>query len=234
MAVVSENSASRGKSAAELSQELRAAIMRGDFVSNQRLVEADIAHDFGASRGNVRAALAELSVEGLIERIPNRGARVRSVTVEEAIEIVEVRGAIESLCARKAAEKITPESAAELKGLGRDMEEAVQRGDVEAFTRGNEKLHARLIELADQQTAAVTIARLQGQAVRYQFRLSTMAGRPQVSLPEHLAVIEAVCAGDGDGAAQAMQQHLMSVAEAIRKSASSAPATRSLKKITRR
>ncbi|MBB5597090.1 DNA-binding GntR family transcriptional regulator [Neomicrococcus lactis] len=215
--MASEYTSSRGKSAAELSQELRAAIMRGDFVSNQRLVEADIAHDFGASRGNVRAALAELSVEGLIERIPNRGARVRSVTVEEAIEIVEVRGAIESLCARKAAEKITPAHEAELRELGREMERAVAAGDIEAYTRGNERLHARLIEIADQHTAAVTIERLQGQAVRYQFRLSTVSGRPQVSLPEHLAIIEAVCAGDGDAAALAMQRHLMSVADAIRK-----------------
>lgn len=223
----------RGKSAAELSQELRAAIMRGDFVSNQRLVEADIAQDFGASRGNVRAALAELSVEGLIERIPNRGARVRSVTVDEAIEIVEVRGAIESLCARKAAEKVTPEVAEELRELGRGMEAAVASGDIEAYTRGNERLHVRLIELADQKTATVTIERLQGQAIRYQFRLSTVSGRPQVSLPEHLAVIEAVCAGDGDAAALAMQKHLMSVAEAIKMTSGSNTNTSALKTVSR-
>ena len=223
----------RGKSAAELSQELRAAIMRGDFVSNQRLVEADIAQDFGASRGNVRAALAELSVEGLIERIPNRGARVRSVTVDEAIEIVEVRGAIESLCARKAAEKVTPEVAEELRELGRGMEAAVATGDIEAYTRGNERLHVRLIELADQKTATVTIERLQGQAIRYQFRLSTVSGRPQVSLPEHLAVIEAVCAGDGDAAALAMQKHLMSVAEAIKMTSGSNTNTSALKTVSR-
>lgn len=223
----------RGKSAAELSQELRAAIMRGDFVSNQRLVEADIAQDFGASRGNVRAALAELSVEGLIERIPNRGARVRSVTVDEAIEIVEVRGAIESLCARKAAEKVTPEVAEELRELGRGMEAAVASGDIEAYTRGNERLHVRLIELADQKTATVTIERLQGQAIRYQFRLSTVSGRPQVSMPEHLAVIEAVCAGDGDAAALAMQKHLMSVAEAIKMTSGSNTNTSALKTVSR-
>lgn len=218
-------SSGRGKSAAELSQELRAAIMRGDFVSNQRLVEADIAQDFGASRGNVRAALAELAVEGLIERIPNRGARVRSVNVDEAIEIVEVRGAIESLCARKAAERVTPDVVEELRGLGRIMEEAVANGDVEAYTRGNERLHVRLIELADQKTAANTIERLQGQAIRYQFRLSTMSGRPQVSLPEHLAIIDAVCSGDGDAAALTMQKHLLSVADAIKNSSNINAAT---------
>jgi DNA-binding GntR family transcriptional regulator len=202
--------------AAELADLLRAAIVNGELVPNQRLVEADLAAEYGASRGNVRVALSELSVEGLVERVQNRGARVRAVSVDEAVEITEVRAALEGLCARKAAERITDEQAAELQQLAERMKDAVERGDRESYSEGNQTLHARLIEISAQRTAAATIQRLRGQAVRFQFRLARQPGRPAVSLPQHLAIIDAVCAHDPDAAAEAMRVHLESVADVIR------------------
>ncbi|HEY5853870.1 MAG TPA: GntR family transcriptional regulator [Aldersonia sp.] len=202
--------------ASELAEMLRAAIVRGELVPRQRLVEADLAEEYGASRGNVRAALSELAIEGLVERIANRGARVRAVSVEEAVEISEVRAALEALCARKAAERITDAEIAELRSLASEMQDAVDRGDRDSYSRGNRRLHAQVIEIGAQHTAAATIARLRGQAVRFQFRLARQPGRPAVSLPEHLAIIDAVCRRDPDAAAEAMRLHLESVADAIR------------------
>ena len=99
-------------SAHELGDLLRRAIVAGELVPNQRLVEADLAAEYGASRGNIRIVLSELSIEGLVERVQNRGARVRAVSVDEALEITEVRAALEALCARKAAERAAAEQAA--------------------------------------------------------------------------------------------------------------------------
>ena len=87
--------------------DIRDAIVHGDFAPNQRLVEADLSEQFGASRATVRSALVELANEGLVERVQNRGARVRAVSLAEAIEISEVRMVVEGLCAAKAAERIT-------------------------------------------------------------------------------------------------------------------------------
>ncbi|MDQ0730057.1 GntR family transcriptional regulator [Arthrobacter sp. B1I2] len=206
----------RSLTVAELVGVLRSAIVAGDLVPNQRLVEADLAAEYGASRGNIRAALAELTVEGLVERVQNRGARVRAVSVEEAVEITEVRAALEALCARKAAERISDDEAAELQELARCMKDAVERGDRDSYSECNQILHARVIEISAQQTAAATIHRLRGQAVRFQFRLARQPGRPAVSLPQHLAIIDAVCAHDPDAAAEAMRVHLESVADVIR------------------
>ncbi|WP_024819012.1 GntR family transcriptional regulator [Arthrobacter sp. 31Y] len=205
-------------SAQQLVEILRRAIVSGELVPRQRLVEADLAVDYGASRGNVRVALTELSVEGLVERVQNRGARVRAVSMEEAIEITEVRGALEALCARKAAEKISDIEAEGLRTLAREMEETVARNDREAYSACNKRLHAKIIEISAQETAAATIRRLRGQAVRYQFQLARQPGRPSVSLPQHLAIIDAVCRQDPQGAAEAMRLHLESVAQAIRDS----------------
>lgn len=205
--------------AAEVAARIREAISTGDLVPNQRLVEADLAEAYGASRGHVRTALGELTVEGLVERIQNRGARVRSVPLEEALEIVEVRAALEALCAARAAERITDEQAGTLRAIGEAMEAAVRDGDQAAYAQGNTDLHGMLIRVSGQRTAAATIDRLRAQAVRFQYRLFARPGRSQQSLPEHLAIIEAVCDRDPDGAARAMREHLASVATAIEASA---------------
>ncbi|NWN88530.1 MAG: GntR family transcriptional regulator [Micrococcaceae bacterium] len=203
------------KEATSLTDRLRQDIVTGNLVPHQRLVETDVAEEHGASRGEVRLALNELITEGLVERIPNRGARIRKVSRQEALEITEVRGAVESLCARKAAEKISDAQAQDLRDIGTQMETAVERGARDEYSNLNRQLHNFIIEIADQPTAAQTIRRLRGQAIRYHFQLSTQRDRPQVSLPQHLAIIEAICARDPELAATAMHAHLTSVTQAI-------------------
>ena len=191
--------------------DIRAAITSGEYAPNQRLVEAELAEQFGASRPSVRNALLHLVGEGLVERIQNRGARVRAVSLPEAIEITEVRMVLEGLCAAKAAEHATPADHDELRDIGAKMRAAVAAGDVLGYSELNKRLHARIVTLSGQDTARAVIERLRLQNVRHQFRLAMHPGRANVSLPEHLAVIEAVCAGDPQAAEAAMRVHLRSV-----------------------
>jgi DNA-binding GntR family transcriptional regulator len=195
---------------------IRDAIVRGEFVPNQRLVEADLSDQFAASRATVRAALIELTNEGLVERVQNRGARVRAVSLEEAVEISEVRMMLESLCAAKAAERVSDAEVGELKELGELMHQAVAGGDVVGYSGLNQRLHRRVREISGQRTAAQVLERLRGQSVRHQFRLAMRPGRPQVSLPEHLAIIDAICAHHPERAAEAARVHLGSVIEALK------------------
>ncbi|MET3923815.1 FCD domain-containing protein [Arthrobacter sp. UYEF20] len=132
--------------------------------------------------------------------------------------ITEVRGALEALCARKASERITETESQELRELAQQMEDAISRGDRESYSACNQRLHAKIIEVSAQPTAAATIERLRGQAVRFQFQLARQPGRPSVSLPQRLAIIDAVCRHDPEGAAEAMRLLLESVADAIRAS----------------
>lgn len=163
---------------------------------NQRLVEADLSTQFDASRASVRSALLELANEGLVERIQNRGARVRAVSLDEAVEISEVRMVLEGLCAAHAAVAVTGEEIRELRSLGASMREAVAEGDLLGYSSLNKELHRRVREIGGQKTASRLLERLRGQNVRHQFRLAMRPGRPAVSLPEHLAIIDAICAHD--------------------------------------
>ncbi|MCP9970851.1 GntR family transcriptional regulator [Actinomadura madurae] len=195
---------------------IREAILSGEFVPNQRLIEADLSERFAASRAGVRAALVELANEGLIERVQNRGARVRAVSLEEAVEISEVRMVIEGLCAAKAAERATPADVAALQEIGEAMRTAVASGDVLGYSRLNERLHSRVREISGQATASEVLERLRAQNVRHQFRLAMHPGRPQVSLPQHLDIIDAIAGRDPAAAEEAARAHLRSVIETLR------------------
>ena len=194
---------------------IREAITRGDFAPNQRLVEAELSEQFDASRAAVRNALVQLTTEGLVERIQNRGARVRAVSLEEAIEITEVRMAVEGLCAARAAERATDEDRSELREIGEQMRTAVSGGDVWGYSELNKRLHSLVLRVSGQRTAHEVLGRLRGQNVRHQFRLAMHPGRPSVSLPQHVAIIEAICAADPAAAEQAMREHLRSVIDAL-------------------
>ena len=85
---------------------LRAAIVSGEIAPDARLVEAEVSSTFGMSRGAVRTALIRLEQDGLVVREPHRGARVRKVSNEEAVEILQARAVLEGLAARQAAERI--------------------------------------------------------------------------------------------------------------------------------
>jgi DNA-binding GntR family transcriptional regulator len=202
-------------SAASVAQAITDEIMHGTFVPGQRLVEVDLAEHFSTSRARVRAALFQLANDGLVEHIQNRGARVRAVPFGEAIEISEVRMALEGLCAAKAAERVTDDDIETLNRIGEDMVAAVNAGNVMGYSTLNSALHEQVRTIGQQKTASQLLAKLRAQNVRYQFRLATHPGRPSTSLPEHLRIIEAITSRDPHAAEAAMRAHIASVIEAM-------------------
>ncbi|MFF0078127.1 GntR family transcriptional regulator [Streptomyces canus] len=196
--------------------QLRQAILHGEMAPAQRLVENELAEQFGVTRASIRAALIDLEAQGLVERIRNRGSRVRVVTVEEAVAITECRMVLEGLCAAKAATLAGDEQLAELTELGTAMTKAVADGEPMTYSELNQELHARVREFSGQRTAVDLLERLNAQLVRHRFQLALRPGRPQHSLNEHLAMIEAIRARDPQAAEKAVRAHLTSVIEALR------------------
>ncbi|MCD9877874.1 GntR family transcriptional regulator [Streptomyces guryensis] len=195
--------------------QLRHAILHGEMAPAQRLVENELAEQFGVTRASIRAALIDLEAQGLVERIRNRGSRVRVVTVEEAVAITECRMVLEGLCAAKAAVAAGDEQLAELTELGTAMTKAVADGEPVTYSELNQELHAKVREFSGQQTAVDLLERLNAQLVRHRFQLALRPGRPQHSLNEHLVMIEAIRARDPQAAEAAVRAHLTSVIEAL-------------------
>jgi DNA-binding GntR family transcriptional regulator len=197
---------------------LRGAILRGELTPNQRLVEADMSSAFEMPRAAVRTALVRLEHEGLIEREPHRGARVRLVGVQEAVEILQARAALEGLAASQAAKNITPKGADELRAVLERQRVALEGQDLMRASDVNAELHAKIVELSGHATAQRLISGLKSQMVRFQFRTILIPGRPSQSHREHVAIVEAIAAGDATKAERAMHRHLTKVAQALERS----------------
>ena len=195
--------------------QLRQAILSGDLAPGQRLVEEELAGTLGVTRQSLRAALLDLTAEGLVERIPNRGARVRVVTTAEAVAITECRMALEALCAAKAAERVTDDEAAQLRELAENLKRAVADGSPLKYSELNRELHRRVGVISGQAVAVGLLERLHAQLVRHQFQLALRPGRPEVSLPEHLAIADAVAGRRPADAERAVRTHLASVIAAL-------------------
>lgn len=194
---------------------LREAIVRGDIAPEARLVESEISTNFEMSRGAVRTALIRLEEEGLVVREPHRGARVRKVSDDEAVEILQVRAVLEGLAVRMTAERIDDAGAMRLQALLERHRELLEGGDLLGASDANADLHAALLELSGHGTARRLIRALNSQTVRYQYRTILIPGRPAASVAEHGAIVEAVVAGRPDQAEAAMRNHLFNVAQAV-------------------
>jgi DNA-binding GntR family transcriptional regulator len=196
---------------------LREAIVRGDIAPDARLVESDLSTAFAMSRGAVRTALIRLEQDGLVVREPHRGARVRRVSDEEAVEILQARAVLEGLAVRQAAERVDRAGSARLQSCLARQRELLETGDLLGASDANAELHATLLELSGHATAVRLIDTLNARTVRYQYRTILIPGRPAASVAEHAAVVEAVSAGDATGAEAAMRRHLFNVADAVKR-----------------
>lgn len=196
---------------------LREAIVRGELAPDARLVESDLSTAFSMSRGAVRTALIRLEQDGLVVREPHRGARVRRVSDDEAVEILQARAVLEGLAVRQAAERIDGAGAARLRACLARQRELLEHGDLLRASDVNADLHAALLELSGHATAVRLIDTLNARTVRYQYRTILIPGRPAASLAEHEAVVAAVSAGDPNEAERAMRRHLFNVADAVKR-----------------
>lgn len=200
---------------ASVLDELRADILSSVFVPGERLVELDLCDRYGCGRAAVRAALIQLESEGIVERQANRGAVVRRVTVNEAIEITEARAVLESLVTARAARHATVEEKDELQGIIDQMRDAVDRDDAARYSGLNKELHQRIREIGGHKVAAEILENLRNRAVQNQYRLAMMPGRQAESLGQHAAIVDAIVADDEEKAAAAMEAHLLSVIDVL-------------------
>ena len=181
------------------------AIDRGDFAPGDRLVESDLAERFGVSRTPIREALQRLETQSLLERV-GRSLIVASLDHNQLAELYVVRTELEGLAARLAARHATPE---EVKVLG-DMvdEDAALLGDPTALSRANRRFHKQ-IHLASHNRFLVQQLDLVHRTMALLAVTSLAAeGRGEHALAEHRTIVDAIAAGDGDAAYDALKSHI--------------------------
>jgi DNA-binding GntR family transcriptional regulator len=198
-----------------LADILRADVLDGTLPPGERLVELQLAEQYAVSRAAVRAAINDLVKEGLVDREANRGATVRRVALAEALQINEVRGLLEGFIAARAARAATDADRADLQDVIERMRLAVAEDRLVDYSALNLELHRRLREISGHGVAADLVDNLRNRAAHHEFRLASIPGRADESLPQHEAIVAAVVAGDADRAEQAMRAHIDSVCAAL-------------------
>jgi len=208
--------ASLGVDNLSATDRLRNDILTGALPPGERLVELQLAERYQIGRAAIRAALLELDSEGLVRREANRGATVRRISLSDAIEITQARGALEGLVARLAAERATDQERTDLQALVAAMEVAVANDARLEYANLNRALHRTLLQIARHEVATDLVANLRNRSAHHQYRLATVTGRANESLGQHRAIVAAIVAGDGEAAEAAMRAHLESVADVLR------------------
>jgi DNA-binding GntR family transcriptional regulator len=196
--------------------QIRDAITGGSFFPNERLIEEDLVQRFKTNRGAIRLALARLEQEGLVMREPNRGARVRLVSEKEAIEIMEARAMLESLLARHAALKATPQDIKNLREILRELAGLIKNGDMVGYVAANMRFHSTIVDIAAHPTAARLLLGLRAQSVVFQYRRILQPGRVATVMHEHEKLVRVLASKNPDAAEKAMRSHWDDMATALK------------------
>lgn len=188
---------------------LREQIRIGRLVPRQRLVEADIVKETGASRSKVREALRRLESEGLVSIEEFRGASVRHLSMDEVRQIYKARMALEAMAAGEFARSQNVKLKKELQKLQTGMNALEQSGAHDRFAHLNDAWHRLIIEGSGNRYAAQFLAQLTVPVYRLLFTTFYSAQRIDRANADHKVITRAIVDGRVEDAEQAMRSHIL-------------------------
>ena len=206
-----------GSAANAVAEHLRRQIDLGRLPSGARLVERSVARDLGVSHIPVREALARLEDEGLIERLPRRGARVAALTARSLEETSSLRSLLERFVVERVQERWEPEAHARLSTIVDEMERASQLGDVDRVLEQDLCFHEELWRLADHALLLDVAGQLRGRVNRF-FRLAAASLPPEDLIAHarsHRSILAVIATGSCADAGAAMEEHIAIAARRI-------------------
>lgn len=193
----------------QLREAIEEDIATGKLPPGAPLDEAELTQRFGVSRTPVREAMVQLAATGMVDIRHRRGATVAQLSPQRLIEMFEVMAEFEAMCGRYAARRMQTEEVTALEAAHLACEAARNNGDADDYYHLNENFH-QLIYAGSHSSflceQATTLHRRLRPYRRLQLRVK---GRLQASFGEHQAVVDAIKAGDGELAAQALRNHVM-------------------------
>ncbi|MEV0060519.1 GntR family transcriptional regulator [Nocardia sp. NPDC050718] len=198
----------------QVCRAIRDDIIRGDFVSGQRLTEDTLAERYGVSRVPVREALRTLEAEGFATSRPYAGTFVAELTEAEAADLLEIRALLEPLCASRAATRRSPEQLGRLKELTSLGQEAVRDGRLDELARLNSRFHEVLAEASGSALLTQLITQLSWK-IAWVYAVE-LPRRAEDSWHEHEQICAALEAGDAERARAVVAEHIAHADSAYR------------------
>jgi len=171
----------------------------GSYINVEKLSQ-----ELGVSRTPIWEAVRRLEQERIVIHTPHKGVRVRELTRKTALELYEVRENMESLAARLAAERVTPDVLAEMEACLAEQEKIVQEEDAVAYSSTDHRFHLLIYDASGNELLKDILTGLRYKALPLAFKLS-----PHFSefLGYHRQILSAFRAQDGQAAENAIRQH---------------------------
>ncbi|WP_193596910.1 GntR family transcriptional regulator [Microbacterium sp. YJN-G] len=195
--------------------ELYMHILEGRYAPGTFIRLNDVATELGVSMMPVREAIRELASLGIVEMLPNRGAQVRELSIEDLVETYCSRLHLETLTLRLGAPKFTPEQAAAAREANAERIAAVEKGDSYAMITAHERFHFLLYEACENSWLVRALIPGWRNTARYRDLsfLSSQVRREHDA--QHAEMIEAMAAHDGERAVTVLYRHLTTAAEEV-------------------
>lgn len=187
---------------------LREAILRGDFEQGERLVQSELANALGVSRMPIREALRRLETEGFVTLEPHRGAIVRSVKVEDLIEIYELRSQLEKIAVELSVNRLTSDDIQKLEDFVIQMETSESADE---FVQANIEFHKLLINRCPWKRLLTFVSTLWNGLPQQTPHI--LGGQIETSNQEHRAILLAIKVKDKVKASQLVEAHIRRTGE---------------------
>jgi DNA-binding GntR family transcriptional regulator len=194
----------------EILSRLRDHIVEGNIAEGGRVPERQLCEMLKISRTPLREALKVLAAEGLVELLPNRGARVRALSEQDLGELFDVMGGLEGLAGRLACEHITDEEIAEIERLHYEMYGFYLHRDMHSYFRVNQLIHQKIVEASRNETLKAAYANFAGRIrrVRYSANFARKRERWGEAMREHETILEALRRRAGNELSDILFKHL--------------------------
>jgi len=190
--------------------ELREAIFNGDLAPGERLVERKLAERLGTSHIPVREALTRLTQEGLVERLPHRGARVAALTRRDLEEISSLRTLLEQFAVVRVQDAWDAAKETRLRKTVQQMVQAAEKGSNARVFELDRRFHEQLWEMADHDMLMTLNAQLRSRITGF-LRAANAALEPDARVEHartHDLIVDAIAGGDPERARAVMAAHI--------------------------
>lgn len=189
-------------------REIRRRILDNELTAGSVLLEQELASLLTMSRTPVREAMVRLADEGMVEIRPRHGMRVLPVSAEDMQEIYQILTALEAEAAEEIARKgLAPEQITELRDAVAAMEHALEVDDLVLWARGDERFHRLLLEACPNRRLRSLVSQFWDQSHRVRLVTLRLRPKPVDSNVDHLALVDAIERGDGEGARRIHREH---------------------------
>ncbi len=200
----------------EIVSRIRGMIFAGEFVGGQRVPEKQLCEQLSVSRTPLREALKVLASEGLLVLLPNRGARIAQITVENLDEIFPIMGTLESLAGEIACSRITDDKIDEIRALHFQMLAHHKRRALNEYFKVNQAIHLKILEATNNKALVATYLSLAGRIRLARFRANFSQDRWDQAVAEHEEILDALSRRDASALAQILRTHLENTCQTVK------------------